>query len=334
MSEAVKLRRLWRIAAGLAGGLLSAAVVLGWLGVSQDEFLSKVREVRPPLLFAAAGSLLLLMLQSLRWWIVVRRVLPLSYWQATGAMMVGFFGNALVPARGGDLLRIQYVGKRHGTSRAKLLGTTVVDFWSDKWGWITAFAVICLVGESPRWMYQALLAMGALVLALAAALALMASRMWPFDASRGPRGPKWMVDLRDGFASSQWKWLFLVETVIAPLPWLWESALILVAAYATGLSLTLVQAFSVLTAFNLATVVMAPGNAGSFEAGGTLALVSLGAAPSEALAFSVLYHLAIVLPTAIGGGAILVANGDGLSVLWRRQTKEVALDAPLAVPEK
>ena len=56
-----------------------------------------MREARPqPLVFALFGALVLLGLQSLRWWFVMRPVLHLRYAQAFKAMMVGFLFNALL----------------------------------------------------------------------------------------------------------------------------------------------------------------------------------------------------------------------------------------------
>src|SRR4051812_49910943 len=126
------------------------------------------------------------------------------------------------------------------------------------------------------------------------------------------RGPVWLTNLRDGFAVSRWKRLLLVETVIAPLPWLWETLVIAVAGRALGLELSAMQSFAVLTAFNVATAVPSPGNAGSFEAGGTLALAAFGGGKGTALAFIFLYHLTQVIPGFVGGGGILLLHGGPL----------------------
>src|SRR5207253_11257998 len=233
--------------------------------------------------------------------------LTLTYGQAYRALMVGFAFNVLLPARGGDLLRVQYLGKRTGVSRAKLLGTEIVDFWSDKWGWVAAFPLVCLLGAPPAWLFRALLAIGGAVIGVGLLLALMGSGLW-----RGPRMPAWINNLRDGFAVNHWKRLLLVETLLAPLPWLWETFLIAIAGRALGLDLTPMQAFAALTAFNVATAVPSPGNAGSFEAGGTLALAAFGVDKETALAFIFLYHLTQVLPGVLGGVLVLVVEGEQL----------------------
>ena len=295
-----------RTAIGLAMGLLAAGIVMVYLGISQKGLVASVHGIAAePLVFAAAGGLVLMALQSLRWWTVMRPLLNLTYAQAFRAMMVGFFFNVLLPARGGDLLRVQYLGRRTGISRAKLLGTEIVDFWSDKWGWVAAFPVICLLGSPPAWLFRALLAIGGAVVGVGCLLALMGSGLWR-------TGPRWVANLRDGFAVNHWRRLLVVETLLAPLPWLWETFVIAVAGHALGLDLTPMQAFAALTAFNVATAVPSPGNAGSFEAGGTLALIAFGIPKETALAFIFVYHLTQVLPGLVGGVLVLVMEGESI----------------------
>jgi len=278
-----------------------------YFGISQGNVVASLCEARPqPLVFALFGALVLLGLQSLRWWVVMRPVLHLRYAQAFKAMMVGFLFNALLPARGGDLLRVQYLGRRTGVSRAKLLGTEIVDFWSDKWGWLAAFPVVCLSDPPPAWLYRALLSMGGILAAVGVLLALMGS------SRRLRRGPYWLINLSDGFAANRWERLLLVETLIAPLPWLWETFVIIVAGHAFGLDLTIMQAFATLTAFNVAMAIPSPVNAGSFEAGGTLALIAFGVREDTALAFIFIYHMTQLLPGFIGGILIMALEGEAL----------------------
>jgi len=295
-----------RTAIGLLLGIAAASAVVFYLGISQKDLVASLHDVQPqPLILAAFGALVLMALQSLRWWIVMRPVLQLRYGQAFKAMMVGFFFNVLLPARGGDLLRVQYLGKRTGISRAKLLGTEIVDFWSDKWGWVTAFAMVCLLGTPPSWLFRALPLIGGVVVSVGLLLALMGSGLLR-------RGPEWLANLRDGFAANRWKRLLLVVTVIAPLPWLWETFVIQMAGHALSLDLTVMQSFAALTAFNVATAVPSPGNAGSFEAGGTLALTAFGIPKETALAFIFVYHLTQVVPGFIGGILVLVLERETL----------------------
>jgi len=314
-------RLVARTLLGAAAGLAVAAVAIGYLRISRTGFVDELRAAHPgPLLFAAVGGFVLLGFQSLRWWTVMRPVLPgLRYGHAYRAMLVGFFFNALIPMRGGDLLRVQYLGRRTGVSRAKLLGTEVVDFFSDKWGWVASFPLVWLFSElvpphegPPRWLFRALALFTCAVLGVALVLAVMGSRFWRVDERGRPRGPPWLTNLRDGFAAARWRRLLVVETVLAPLPWLWETTVIVVASRALDLGLTPMQAFGALTAWNLGTAIPSPGNAGSFEASGTLALGALGVAPEKALAFVFLYHLSQVVPGMMAAAGLLVAEGEVL----------------------
>jgi glycosyltransferase 2 family protein len=306
---------------GAGAGLLVAALAAAYLHISGARFLDDVfRAHAGPLLFAVAGGFILLGFQSLRWWTVMRPVLPgLNYGHAYRAMLVGFFFNALLPMRGGDLLRVQYLGRRTGVSRAKLLGTEVVDFFSDKWGWVAAFPIVCALSlllpqheRPPQWLFRALAGFACLLAASGTVLLVMGSRRWRKDAQGRARGPAWLSNLRDGFAAADWKRLLLVETVLAPLPWLWETVVIVVASRAVDLGLTPMQAFGALTAWNMGTIIPSPGNAGSFEASGTLALGWLGVAPEKALAFVFLYHLAQVVPGMMAAAGLLVTEGETL----------------------
>jgi uncharacterized membrane protein YbhN (UPF0104 family) len=306
---------------GAGAGLLVAVLAFVYLHISRDRFIDEVLTAHPaPIVFAVVGGFVLLGLQSLRWWTVMRPVLPgLRYAHAYKAMLVGFFFNALLPMRGGDLLRVQYLGRRTGVSRAKLLGTEVVDFFSDKWGWVAAFPLVCLLSlllpqheRPPVWLFRALAGFACLLAGSGTVLLLMASGRWRQYPDGRPRGPLWLANLRDGFAAANWQRLLVVETVLAPLPWLWETLVIIVASKALDLGLTPIQAFGALTAWNMGTIIPSPGNAGSFEASGTLALGWLGVAPEKALAFVFLYHLAQVLPGMMAAAGLLVAEGETL----------------------
>ena len=308
----------WRTVLGVGAGLLVAGVAMFFLGVSRQEILAALRGATfGPLLFAAVGSWVLLALQSFRWWLVMRPVMQLRYPRAFAALAVGFLFNVIIPGRGGDLLRVHYLGQRTGISRAKLLGTELVDMWSDKWGWIAAFVVMCLVDTPPSWLFRALALLLAVLVAGSVVLALMGSRLGR-DGER--RAPAWLTNLRDGFAAQHWKRLLALETLVSPLPWLWETLLIAVAARSLGISLTAMQAFAVLTAFNLATVVPTPGNMGSFEAGGAMALAHFGVARPAAMAFMVLYHLTQVLP-GVALGALIFGRHGGFALLRGRRTQ-------------
>ena len=308
-----------RTAGGIALGIGSAVLVAHLMGLRWSDVLASLRSARPlPLLAAVGGTFALLALQALRWWWVVRPVLPLRYRDAFAAMLVASAFNVLIPARGGDVLRVQYLGKRTGTSRVTLLGTELLDYWSDKAGWLVAFVVTCVVSAvgwreaPPTWLVRAIGLLALLVLG-SGALAVIAQL--PLLRRLSPRldpGPRWLQKLRSGFAAHDRRSLLLVELVLAPLPWLWEVPVVMVAGHALGLSLSPMVAFALITAANLGTVVPVPGGAGSFAAAGAFALASAGVRHHLAFAFVLLYHLSLLLPIMVAGVGLVVLQGRSL----------------------
>ena len=313
-----------RTVGGIALGIGSAVLVGRLMGLDWSTVITSLRSVRPlPLLAAVGGTFVLLALQALRWRWVVRPVLPLKYREAFAAMLVASAFNVLIPARGGDLIRVQYLGKRTGTSRVTLLGTELLDYWSDKVGWLVAFLFTCVVSalgwreRPPIWLLHAiailaLLVFGTGTLAIIAQLPLL-RRLSP----RLDPGPSWLQKLRSGLAAHDRRSLLVVELLLAPLPWLWEVPVVMVAGHAVDLSLSPMVAFALITAANLGTVLPVPGGAGSFEAAGAFALASAGVPHGVAFAFVLLYHLSLLLPIVVAGVGVLVL--EGRSLLPRRR---------------
>ncbi len=296
-----------RTVGGLAAGL-AAAVAAGWfLGVKPELALRYAAGVSPWIIAGcAASALVVLALQALRWWLVMLPLLGLRYADAYRALIVGGLFNAILPARGGDLVRIQYLGRRTGKSRATILGTEIVDRWLDWWGWIPTFLVLCVLSTPPPWLYKALGIFGVVLVVWAAVMVLLAR------VSHSGRFAHIWEALKAGISAFRTQRTWVVALVIAPLPWLWEAFVLTQAAAGFGIELSLVKAFSVMIAFNLATIVPSPGAVGTVEVGGTAALLSFGVDQSRALAFMFVYHFSQLLPGIAAGGAVLVAQREKL----------------------
>jgi len=280
-----------------------------WLGIRPGEVAHALREVSPSMVVGCIASAFVVFgLQALRWHSVMRPVTGLRYVEAYRALVVGTMFNALLPARGGDLLRVQYLGRRTGTSRAKILGTEVVDRWLDWWGWIPLLLAFAVTGGMPRWIFTVLGVLGG-ALALGALGLLLLLRL----GRRLPPGSRFggaYRSFRDGARAFLSFRSLLIAWTIAPLPWLWESLVLRWAGRAFAIDLTVAQAFSVLVGFNLGTFVPSPGAIGSMETAGTTALVLGGAARPAALAFMFVYHLTQLAPGLASGIAILIAEGE------------------------
>ena len=302
---------LLRSLVGLAGGLAVAFVAGHFLDVHPREVLSAIERV--PLwasLFCVFSSVVVMALQSWRWHRVMGPLLGLRYVDALRAQVVGFLFNALLPARGGDLLRVQYLGRRTGKSRATLLGTELVDRWLDWWGWIPSFIIMAIVSSPPAWLYKAVAIFGTLLLVSGTAMMLLTRNGW--RPREGTTSGKIFAALRTGVLAFRTPRIWVTALLIAPLPWIWEASAISIAGRAFGCDLTLVQAFSVMIAFNVAMIVPSPGGVGTVESGGMLALNFFGFNHSSALAFMTVYHFSQLIPGIAAGAGVLFAEGERL----------------------
>lgn len=302
--------KIGRAVLGLALGLAVAFGAAWFLGVDPAEVTRNLRGVSPwTIVGCVASGFVVLALQSLRWFLVMKPLLGLSYRQAFFAQLIAFTFNAVLPARGGDLLRVQYLGRETGKSRATILGREAVDRWLDWSAWFPLLLVFSLTGSLPRWLYVVLGSFSALLVAWALAMAVMSRRR--YTPREGSRLGALYGAFRSGVeAFRSWRTL-LIALSIAPLPWLWESIVLVLLGRAFGFELSLGKAFSVLIGFNIAMVVPSPGAVGTVEAGGTAALVVFGVDQSKALAYMFVYHFSYLVPGVAAGVTALV-------IAWER----------------
>ena len=254
-----------------------------------------------PLLVGLGGGVGVIALQTLRWWSLTRPVATLRYRDAFATVLVGGLLNTVLPAHAGDVLRVQYLSDRTGVGRATLLGTEVLDVWADKAGWLPAFALFAAMGSPPPWMYRGLAVMLGGAVVLLGALSIVRGRMRHAGGGSG-LGARFSQAL----TRTSWRRLAFAGLGLGALPWVWEALAIQRVAAAAGVPLAALQAFVLLSAFNLASLVPVPGNVGTFEAASGSVLMSFGVPAETAIAFSLVYHLSQLLPYVIGGGLALL----------------------------
>ena len=303
--------RVIRGVAGLIVGLAIAGGVAYREGIRPTQVMHYIEGVPPEIIAGCAGSaFIVLAFQSLRWHLVMSPMLGLTYGLAYRAQVVGQLFNAFLPARAGDLLRVQYLGRRTGKSRATILGTELVDRWLDWWGWIPILLTLAVVSDVPGWLYKALGMFGALLFGMGTTMVVLTRRGW--TPKPGTRLASVWASFRMGIGSFQSRRMLGIALAVAPLPWVWEVLALMVVGRGFGITLTPGMAFSALIGFNLATVVPSPGGLGTVEAGGAKALILFGVEADRAIAFILVYHLCQLLPSIVTGAFILAAEGEKL----------------------
>jgi uncharacterized protein (TIRG00374 family) len=322
---------VFRVACSFAGGALAAAA---FYLLRLDPKIVAGHILAAPwwiTLGCIASGFVLFGLQSLRQYIVMQPLLGLRYTQALRAQIVGAMFNVLLPARSGDLLRVQYLSRRTGGSRPAILGAQVVDRWLDWCGWFPIVLALAVTSILPRWVYWTFALLAALLAAWGGGMILLSRS--GVVLRQDSRLGKMIQSFRGGVQAFRSRRTVILGLAVSPLPWLWESLALEWAGHAFGVHLSFAMAFCVLVGFNIGTIVPSPGSIGSLETGGTAVLASFGVDPSAALAFVTVYHFAQLLPTVTAGIAILLAEGEvlfGAGAGRRNPTALPSLSSPHA----
>jgi uncharacterized membrane protein YbhN (UPF0104 family) len=265
-----------------------------WIALACAVYLSAV--------FAMAG----------RWRAVLRPLAPLvSQTEAFQGMVVGFATSIVVPARGGELARAEWLGRRTGLPRATILGSILLDHIVAATGLFTTVAFLPLVLDFPAWLNSGIaLALG--VFATAVGLVFFVRPRPGRPALGGTSVPQgkvvaavggFLARARLGLTAVSDRRALARSYGAALVAWLLEILVVYCALRAFDIQVPLGVSALVLVGVNVAMVVpfAPPANFGTVEVGATLALLEYGVSKEHALAFALVYHLLQVLPIGVGG---------------------------------
>ena len=229
---------------------------------------------------------------------------------ALGLTLVGYMGNNVLPARGGELLRIGLLGARSSARRREILGTVIAERLLDAAVLVALFVLLTWAGVagSPGGQSEAALAAGGL-LACAAALALYlrlrrGGRFERFAATVRPvAGASRLLTRRQGIP------LAALSLVI----WCVDALSFLLITRSIGIELSLPDALVVVVLAALgAAIPAAPGYVGTFDAGMLLGLNATGVEGGAAVGVLLLTRFLFFVPVTIAGLVALVFGYGGL----------------------
>ena len=223
---------------------------------------------------------------------------------------VGYMGNTVLPARGGEVMRIVLLARRSDARRREVLGTVLSERTLDAVGLALLFVLLAAagiedtaLGDTAAPLAAAALAGGAL--ALAGYLALrrrghferFAAAVRPVMGAAKPLlGPAGAVLL----AATLGVWL--LEGVIF---YLVAQSLSLDVSPVDGCLLLVLSAF-----FSL--IPAAPGYVGTFDAAVVFGLHAMDVGGGQAIAFALLVRFVLFVPITVAGLILLVARYGGL----------------------
>jgi uncharacterized membrane protein YbhN (UPF0104 family) len=250
-----------------------------------------------PLLLAAALNMGIQLARAGYWRSIVwsRARIPLRTMfrytiAASGASLV-------LPARGGEALRVWWLHQRHAIPLAVAGAAFVLEKMLDVVTMVLVIAPLPWLLPSERWLGP---------VRLVTPIVLVAALVVFLIARGGRRRLRWLADLRL-FDDLVHVWTAYACVVAA---WLLDLSIIGLAMHSVAIPVHLDAVLLVLLTVNLAVAVpAAPGNIGTLELGATFALTTLGVQQERAAAFALLYHGVQILPLVVVSGLSAVFMG-------------------------
>jgi len=334
-SVAARFRKTGVAAVGLLISVVSLLLVARSVDVAAAGRLI-ARAAVEPLIVALAVYLVGLALRFVIW----QTLLPprpdgsrVSAGRLVPILMVGLLGNAVLPARLGEVIRAYLVSRRENIVFGGALGSVALERVVDT-ATLAVMAFVAAMGAGAAvWIVRGtgLVAVAGIVLLVALAttglrplLGLLA-RLSAIRALEAPvtavqRHLERFVHWSGGAHRRRAMGIALGLSAAA---WLCNAALFLMVGQAVGASISPVGALLIMAVTVLATAIpSAPAYVGTFELAAVTMATSLGVPAETALAVAVLTHALGLLPTAIGGSAALAYLGGGLRALSATAVEE------------
>jgi uncharacterized protein (TIRG00374 family) len=266
-------------------------------------------KARWPYIMAAAGlNMLVIVLKTVRWQWLMRPAKKSKYLRLLNVTMIGLAGNNVLPARGGDWLKIYLLGKWEGANRAMLASITALDKLFEGFSILILFGILSFHSTFPEWVQRGTLIITiVMVIGLAICLLLMQHHRRSTNGENGENGEpgrfsRLMANLGSGMQILSKKRMIALNLVLSVVICLLQIETIRLCQIAFGLHLDLWIPALVFVAINLAIVIpSAPSGVGPFEVAAVLAYSWIGISAETAFSIAICYHAVQFAPvTAIG----------------------------------
>lgn len=296
-------------AAWIVVSLLSLGAVVWWASHQQEPRMPTGARGALWLVASIAIYATALGVRGWRW----HRIMVLSGVQhrradAFGLTLVAYMGNTVLPARGGEVLRVAIMKKRSPAGLPEIVGSVIAERLFDLAALGAIFAALTWEGVAgaPTGRLAGDIAGGAIVAAAAGLTIYLAlRRRGHFEAFAARVRP--FVRASKLLARPEGVRLLGISLLI----WLSEGLTLLLVGNALALHLSVFEALlTAVIAALAASLPAGPGYAGSYDAGVLLALHASGIAGGAAIGFLLLARFVVFVPvTVVGAGLFLTHYG-------------------------
>jgi uncharacterized protein (TIRG00374 family) len=265
-------------------------------------------------------------LKAIRWSIILRPLGRFSASQVLPAIMIGFAGNNLLPARLGEVIRALVFARRYQQPVSGIAVSLVVERILDVVAILSWYLVALAFGEDiPEELVAAVLLVGAFLglFSLVILVILLAPRsamvVWHRLAALLPdklvgKGDAVLQCAIQGLASLKSPASLLTLLLNSLIQWGLILAMVWICLWTFGISVGLPTVIILLTVLTLAIALpSAPGYIGVVQAAFIFTLTPFGVDSAAALAASVYFVIVQWVPVTVSGVMFFFVTGQELS---------------------
>ena len=299
---------------GLLLGIAISALAATWLVVTTDLGEVAARLQRAELVWLLPAFLVLAVqawIRAVRWASLIRpwSGVAMGARRVVGAMLIGYFVNAVMPGRLGEVARALVVSRRENLPFGGLAASVVVERAIDVMALAALAAAALAIAGGDAWIGFGLLALAVAVVVGLGRRAPVLERLLPAAApARIAEGVRAFLRAIAGIPAAA----SAGAAALSLVAWLGDSMLVLLIARALGIELPFVAAIAIGLGGSLGTAVpAAPGYLATYELG-AVALGTLAGVPRETiLPIALLAHL-IGVTSLAAAGAVALGRSSGL----------------------
>jgi uncharacterized protein (TIRG00374 family) len=267
--------------------------------------------------------------RAISWRLTIGQALPEphpSFATVFSAFAVGLLGNAVLPARAGELARVAVL-RRHlpqdrgtGTS-ATLLGTVFAHRLFDLFPVALLVVYVLLTAKIPHWAVTSIIVLGLVGLGLLTVAILSARRGERPVGQEGSTLRRLVTMARQGLAVLKAPVPAAGAILFQTFGWLLQLLAVYVAMRAFDIDAPLPAAGLVLLLMNVATIFpLWPGNIGLLQAAVALPLLRYGVPYATGFAYGLVLQV-VEMSVGVGVGLVFLAR-EGLSFASLRRMEE------------
>lgn len=264
------------------------------------------------LIAAAVVNVLVVAMKATRWQWLMKPKNITRFMDIFKVTVIGMAGNNLLPARGGDWLKIYLLGKWESTCRTGLISVTGLDKLFDGLSILIMFGLMSLHSTFPGWVQDGtiIVSIVLLVMLVIIVLLLLHHRRTPSHLLEHlSHFRKFAKKLGAGLGALTDAKLTLSTLVLSIVICATQIVTIWLCQMAYGLHLDIWVPALVFVAINLAIMIpSAPSGVGPFEMAAVLAYTWLGVKSEVGLSVALMYHAVQFIPITLAGVSLYFAG--------------------------